>query len=140
MTRLRDSVSIERPAEEAEGALRRFLASLRGSDDFARLHLRVLDRDVYVEARRERGEGDLDGRTSIEWWPEGPTVFPRFSGTMLIAGDENPRCSYLELDGIYAPPIGPAGQTFDAAIGHRIAQATAHELLAGIKAAIERRS
>ena len=140
MTRLRDSISIECPTEEAESALARFFAALRGSGDVARLRLHVLDREVSVEARRAHREGNLEAHLRIEWRPEGPTVFPHFSGTLLIAGEADPQRSRLALEGSYASPLGSAGQTFDAAIGHRIAQATAHELLAGIKAAIERRS
>jgi len=65
MTHLRGSVTIERPAEEAEGAHTRFFASLRGGDDIARLHLRVLDRDVYV-GRRAGSEGIDGGTTFLE--------------------------------------------------------------------------
>jgi hypothetical protein len=151
MTRLRDTICIDRPAEETAVGLERFFESLTGSDGIAHLRLRVpvggatrnygiyLDRDVLVEARRARDEQNLNDVIRIDWSPEGAAVFPRFSGTLLVCGREGPGRSYIELDGSYAPPLGSAGQIFDAAIGHRIAKATARELLADVKAAIERK-
>jgi hypothetical protein len=34
------------------------------------------------------------------------------------------------LDGTYKPPFGLVGASFDVALGHRVAEATASELLA----------
>ncbi|MBV8530143.1 MAG: hypothetical protein JO104_02415 [Candidatus Eremiobacteraeota bacterium] len=73
----------------------------------------------------------------IRWAPEGTTVFPTFEGTLTIRGENPASPSHLELDGAYTPPFGIAGQVFDAAIGHRIAKATAREFLKDVKHAIE---
>ena len=72
----------------------------------------------------------------ISWLPEGTGVFPAFRGTLMVRSENG--TSAIELDGTYTPPFGAAGQVFDATIGHRIAQATARELLKDLKAAVER--
>jgi hypothetical protein len=149
MPRLHDRTSVERPVGQAQERLEKFLASLRGKDGICRLRLRVpmnanpyglsLDRAVHIEATRPRDEQTLDGVIQITWSPEGNTIFPRFEGTLAVYGEgADPGVSYIELDGSYVPPFGPAGQLFDAAIGRRIAQATAREFLKDVKAAIER--
>ena len=150
MTRLRERIPIEQPADQAQEALERFFAPSKGKGGPLRLRVpfngaatsygTYFDRDVLVEARRARDEANLNDVVSIKWTPEGTGVFPRFSGTLIVFGEEDPSRSYIELDGSYAPPLGAAGQVFDAAIGHHIAQAAARELLADIKTAIERNS
>ena len=35
----------------------------------------------------------------------------------------------LELESAYTPPLGHAGKVFDAAIGHRVAEASVHRFL-----------
>ncbi len=148
MTRLRETIAIDRPADQAQEALERFFAALTGKAGPLRLRVPFdgatanygiyFDRDVLVEARRARDEGNLNDVVSIKWFPEGTAVLPSFSGTLIACGEEDPSRSYIELDGSYTPPLGSAGQVFDATIGHRIAQATARELLSDIKTAIER--
>ena len=149
MTRLRETIEIERPPEQAQAALEEFFALLCGGDGISRLRLRVpvdgatrkygiyLDREVVVEAHRARDEENLNDVIRIAWLPEGAMVFPRFAGSVAICGQDDPARSYVELDGSYAPPFGAAGQLFDATIGRQIAQATARELLKDLKAAIE---
>lgn len=147
MTRLRESTFVETAAQQSLARLDQFFASLRGKDGVARIRLRVpthgptrqvsIDREVRVEARRTRGEASLADLMLITWMPEGTAVFPSFEGTLIVrASREGDACS-IELDGSYSPPFGAAGQVFDAAIGHRIAQATARELLKDLKRAIE---
>ena len=148
VTRLRETIPVGRPAEEAQEALERFFAPLNGKAGPLRLRVPFngatanygvyFDRDVLVEAHRARDAGNLNDVVSIKWTPEGTRAFPCFSGTLMVCGDDDPSRSYIELDGFYAPPLGAAGQAFDATIGHHIAQATARELLADIKTAIER--
>ena len=150
MTRLRETIPIERPADQAQEALERFFAPLTGKAGPLRLRVPFdgatanygiyFDRDVLVEAHRARDEGNLNDVVSIKWVPEGTAALPSFSGTLTVCGEEDPARSHIELDGSYAPPFGAAGQVFDAAIGHHIAQATARELLSDIKTAIERNS
>lgn len=68
----------------------------------------------------------------LSWSPKDGGPFPTFEGTLSIAEDAV-GWSRIEIDGSYRPPFGLVGLAFDAAIGHRIAQATATELLAEIK-------
>ena len=150
MTRLRETVAVAHPAESAQEGLERFFGALQGPDGVSRLRLRVpvdgaakefglnLEREVVIEARRARDHQNLNDLIRIDWSPEGATVFPRFAGTLVVCGNEAPGRSSIELDGTYEPPLGAAGQIFDAAIGHTIAQATARELLNDLKTAIER--
>lgn len=146
MTRLRDAIVVDSPAEQSMLRLERFFDSLRGKDGVSRIRLRVptdgptrglaLEREVCVEARRTRGEAMLDDLMLITWVPEGTGVFPTFEGILIVRSTDG--TSSIELDGTYTPPFGPAGQVFDAAIGHRIAESTARELLKDLKAAVER--
>jgi hypothetical protein len=70
--------------------------------------------------------------------PSGGGVFPHFTGTLSIENNEEYDSFSLVLKGSYDPPLGPAGQAFDAALGHRIAIATARDLLARIRDEIEK--
>lgn len=143
MPRLRDRSLIGLPIDAVRAGISRFFASLRQKDGVARLHLRVptdgptmglsIDRAVRIDARESP-----DGSTiHITWMPEGTTVFPTFEGVLCLGSDGTPDETYVELDGAYTPPFGAAGQIFDAAIGRRIAQATAREFLKDVKDAVE---
>ncbi len=68
----------------------------------------------------------------VSWAPKDGGPYPAFAGTLSVAEDAT-GWSRIELDGSYKPPFGIAGAAFDAAVGHRIAQSTAAELLAEIK-------
>jgi hypothetical protein len=148
MTRLRESVLVESPAEQGVARLDQFFTSLRGSDGTARIRLRVpsdgvaqelsIDREVHVEARRAGGESPLDDLLVIRWSPEGTAVFPTFEGTLIVRENGEAAKCWMELDGNYTPPLGSDGQVFDAAIGQRIARATARELLNDLKREIEK--
>lgn len=147
MARLHDSLQVGKPPKQTMLGLEQFFESLRGKDGVARLRLRVptdgptaglsIDRQVCVEARRTRGEASLDDLMLVTWMPEGTGVFPTFEGILIVRENADGNVSSIELDGNYTPPFGAAGQIFDAAIGHRIAQATARELLKDLKRAIE---
>jgi hypothetical protein len=148
MTDLRDHVSVARSVDEAQTRLDAYLASLRGKDGVARMRLRVpivadgyqlsIDREVRVEAERARDNDNLNDLIRISWRPEGSVVFPVFEGTLVVWSEDDPQTSFIELDGGYKPPFGAAGQVFDSAIGHRIAEQTARQLLNDLKAAVER--
>jgi hypothetical protein len=147
MTHLREQISVASPAEMTEFRLENYLASLRGSNGVAKLRLRVpidaplgvsVDREVRVEARRGRDDENLNDLIRISWSPEGRTVLPSFSGTLVVWGETGKKLSYIELDGAYTPPLGTAGQVFDETIGRQIAESTAREFLKDLKRAIER--
>jgi hypothetical protein len=146
MTHLREQISLASPAGDAESNLENYLASLRDSSGVARVRLRVpidgpvgvsIDREVRVEARRARDDENLNDLIRISWSPEGRTVLPSFSGTLIVWGETGKKLSYIEIDGTYTPPLGEAGQVFDETIGRRIAEKTAREFLKDLKRAIE---
>lgn len=97
----------------------------------------ILQHDVIATLRhlpRVLGNDSFD----VRWEPSGGGVFPHFSGTLSVENNEDYESFSLVLKGTYDPPLGPAGQAFDAALGHRIAIATARDLLARIRDAIEK--
>ncbi len=68
----------------------------------------------------------------LTWRPKDGGPYPAFAGTLTVAEDAI-GWSRIEIDGDYRPPFGIAGAAFDAAVGHRLAQGTATELLAELK-------
>jgi hypothetical protein len=150
MTHLRDQTSVRGTVTETETRLESYFASRRGLDGIARMRLRVpvngaserlsIDREVRIEAWRDRDDQNLNDLIRIRWTPEGSVVFPKFVGTLLVWGESDPNISYIELDGDYKPPLGIAGELFDETIGHRIAQSTARELLRDLERGIEAQS
>ena len=81
---------------------------------------------------------DMTPRYRVQWAPEVPGPLPLFSGELLIGAGSDFDSFSLQLSGGYTPPLGHFGEGFDLAIGHRIANATADDLLANMKRAIER--
>jgi hypothetical protein len=70
----------------------------------------------------------FDQPWTVHWKPNaGP--YPEFDGELTVRADETYSSSLLELQGSYRPPGGIAGAAFDAAVGNRIASATAQALL-----------
>jgi len=97
----------------------------------------VLAKDVIAEFEPVTAPGALEEKTSIAWQPQGGGPYPTFRGFLTIGADEDYGASWLFLDGSYEPPFGAAGAVFDLAIGKRIAQATARELLERLREALE---
>ncbi len=147
MTPLCERTSVRGSLSETEARLESYLASRRASDGVARLRLRVpvtgqarglcVDREVRVEAWHDRDDLDLTVLIRVTWTPEGNVAFPKFWGTLVVWGHENPNLSHVELEGVYEPPLGAAGESFDAAIGHRLAASTAREFLEEVKRGVE---
>jgi hypothetical protein len=80
----------------------------------------------------------FDQPWSVHWKPKaGP--YPEFDGELTVRADETYASSLLELRGSYRPPGGVAGATFDAAVGNRIARATAQALLERLGTEMESR-
>ncbi|MGA8100374.1 MAG: hypothetical protein WB810_17090 [Candidatus Cybelea sp.] len=147
MTYLRDQTSVSGTVAQTEARLESYFASRRSLDGIARMQLRVpvngtsqrlfIDREVRIEAWRDRDDQNLNDLIRIRWTPEGSVVFPKFAGTLVVWGESDPNVSVIELDGDYKPPLGVAGELFDETIGHHIAQSTARELLKDLKGGIE---
>jgi hypothetical protein len=147
MRRLRATVAVDCPIDQAQARIERFFAAHRSSDGTLRIPLRVpigradggfaLDHEVRVEARTARDDQNLNELIRLSWRPEGDGIpLPPFEGTIVTWAERNPQRTFLELDGTYVPPLGAAGEAFDEAIGRKIAQRTAKDLLAQIAAAI----
>lgn len=147
MTHLREHTSVRGSLSETESRLESYFASQRASDGVARLRLRVpitgqerglcVDREVWVEAWRDRDDLKLNELIRVTWTPEGKVAFPKFSGTLVVSGDGDPSRSHVELDGTYEPPLGAAGESFDAVIGRKLAESTAREFLEEVKRGVE---
>ncbi len=145
VTHLREDISVKGSVPQIERRLEAYLESLRSSNGVARLRLRVpllvqginLDREVRVEAWRDRDDQNLNDLIRIRWSAEGSAVFPAFTGTLVVWGEGDRKVSYIELDGTYEPPLGTAGAIFDEAIGRRIAESAAREFLGDIRRGLD---
>lgn len=97
----------------------------------------VLQRDIVVTLK-ELAERDASlARVRVDWEPAGGGPFPRFHGAISAEPSEGYDGLCLVLDGAYEAPAG-GGESFDLAVGHRIALATARSLLGEIRDAVER--
>jgi len=146
MKQLRERIAVGCPVEDVEAGLIGFFEAREDAEGVTRMRLRVpmdgklaLEREVRFEAHQTRDEQNLNNLIEIAWQPEGTVMFPRFEGTLVVWGEDDPASSFVELSGHYTPPLGAAGQVFDEIIGFKIAQTTAKQFLAEIKREIEAR-
>lgn len=96
-----------------------------------------LEKPVDFTLSPAKTGSDMIPTFELRWEPDGGGPYPSFDGTVSIeADDDYSRCA-IALRGSYEPPLGNAGKTFDAAMGQRIARATARTLLAEIRDYIE---
>ncbi len=151
MTSIKERVYVSCPFGKAPSFLNYYLDRLaRTSDaDGAVLRLAVpltefgIPSDVAVHrdvvARFEPPSEKEFGRAStpVRWTPEGGGPFPDFVGAITVEEDERYGSCALVLEGAYEPPLGIVGKAFDAAMGRRIAQRTARELLRVLRRKIE---
>ena len=155
MSDLHQRIFVNCPAHAAKDYIARFFDAKRsaghsGPSDPIRLALRapvnlpalqteiVLQRDVVASVAPLDDAGQDLARMSVEWEPAGGGPFPRFRGTLVASNDEGYESFSLVLDGQYEPPLGAGGAAFDAALGHRIAIATARNLLSEVRDGIEK--
>jgi hypothetical protein len=155
MSDLHQRIFVNCPAHAAKDYIARYFDSKRsaghsGPSDPIRLALRapvnlpalqteiVLQRDVVATVAPLDDAGGNLARMSVEWEPAGGGPFPRFRGTLVASNDEGYESFSLVLDGAYEPPLGASGAAFDAALGHRIAIATARNLLSEVRDGIEK--
>ena len=132
MGNIREFTTVACPFDEVSD---RLYAHFDGGDAVFPLRVRfgdlTVERDVNFHLKTKPaypGYRLLD----LSWTPKDGGPYPSFSGTLSVAEDAI-GWSRIEIDGSYRPPFGIAGAVFDAAIGQRIAQATASELLGEIK-------
>jgi hypothetical protein len=147
---VKESVVVHWPSGRVPSYLEWYLDQLSGSDgNKATLELRVpgdllgmpggvnVGRDVTATFAPTGDElNRQEQRMSIRWAPKGGGPFPAFAGVLALSAQPGSQC-LLTLEGDYEPPLGLAGEVFDAALGQRIAHATAQELLHRIKAVME---
>jgi hypothetical protein len=88
----------------------------------------ALQKEVTLEYRSDKGPAD--NRPWLVRWRADGGLYPSFDGKLALEFEgETP---VLVLAGEYEPPLGIAGQAFDAVIGAHIASATAREFLRSI--------
>jgi hypothetical protein len=148
---------VERPYEQVRLLLRRdplellqratHAASARSRSVAVSLRVDVAGVQVGVEVRThvsgvhdEQGVAGLSPVTVVELGWEAaraPGVFPLMSAR-LSAWPITSTETQLELDGDYEPPFGPIGSALNAALGHRVAEASVHRLLEDVIEQIRR--
>jgi hypothetical protein len=98
----------------------------------ARLHVRLLgaldlgvDVTVCITGITEDSAYDVPAtKLQLVWQAAShPGLFPALTGTLVVFA-LSPTETQLELDATYEPPGNVVGQVFDAALGHRLAEAS----------------
>jgi hypothetical protein len=106
-------------------------ATAAAATQAATLHVKVGAIDVGAEVAIRIAGVENDHaydrpatKIALEWQAENsPGMFPSMKATLVIFPLTSTE-TQLELDGTYAPPLGPLGKAFDAAVGHRLAEAS----------------
>lgn len=139
---------VDRPYEKVRNLLRSHgeevlqratnTAGERARDLVTRLHVDAagfeLGVDVVVQVTKRPDEEGLAGlppitHLGLSWEAaarEG--LFPSMSAELALSPMTFAE-TRVELDGVYRPPLAIVGKVFDAAVGHRIAEAAVHRLL-----------
>jgi hypothetical protein len=139
---------INRPYEEVRDVLRSrpleilqratTSAATRGTALMSHLSVNIGKVEVGVDVRTYlRGIREDEGlagltpvtRVDIGWEAVGaPTLFPVMRAQLSVWPLTSTE-TQLELEGEYTPPLGRAGKVLDAAIGHRVAEASVHRFV-----------
>lgn len=144
MSKLCQDIAVNMPAADAEREVLRYFELHRrggGIEIPLRVSLRdfgvpaglALERDVQVQVSKRRDKNNINEELGISWTPEDGGPYPSFNGRLIVWGSGAEGESFIELSGEYEPPGGTAGKFFDDAIGHLIAERTAHEFLAALR-------
>lgn len=132
MTQLYVYTTVNCPFEDVPERLTRFFG---GDTAVVPLRMRFADlrieRDVEIHLASKPGYPGYR-LVDVSWAPRGGGPYPVFHGTLSIQ-DEGAGWSRIDLDGTYQPPFGLVGAAIDAAVGHRVASATASDFLAELK-------
>ena len=92
----------------------------------------AVERDVKACAELRRDEDNINDEIHVTWHADDGSSFPVFDGRLIVWSEDDPERSFVELRGRYEPPLRDAGALFNSAIGHKIAESTANNLLAEI--------
>jgi hypothetical protein len=95
---------------------------------------RRVDMSLHASQQAQADPGSII--MDIQWAAHDGGLYPVFTGTLTVEDTGGNFCR-LNLDGSYEPPLGFAGQLFDAVIGQRIALAACRQLLDDIKTSFE---
>lgn len=144
MSILKATSVVQIPFAQAADLVERFFLSSNPENGIATLRLSApgaglgidsfaVGHDVIASFRRRKGPNQTIV-FDLHWESASGGPYPIFNGTLTVAEDESYENCRLILEGSYTPPGSVAGAVFDAALGSRIADATAHELLDRIKA------
>ena len=142
MTTIEQRQLVRAPLGSAKRFLEAYFAAHHDAkDDVAHITLHAGDlaaREAVVTLKPEHLPGDMTPHFLVDWKDAQAGPYPHFHGKLNVAGDEDYNAFWLVLTGEYAPPGGIGGQVFDAVIGKRIAEKTAHGLLEEIATQTER--
>ena len=132
-TLLSDAAETFRSATHAAADRARSVASA--------LRVNIAGIDVSTEIDISVGEIQESPRTTgrspslripVEWEAvKRPGLFPLMRAELSVyplTGTE----TQLDFSGSYQPPLGPVGSALDAAVGHRIAEASVHRFVADV--------
>jgi hypothetical protein len=141
MSEIHESLTVLCPFDQVPQAAANYVASLPVKDGKPVVALRVAIADLIVERSADlvlKHARDYPGYEimDIEWRAHDGGLYPVFCGTLSVENVTGNYCR-LDLDGSYVPPLGLAGAVFDAVAGHKIALATARELLDDIRIGFE---
>jgi len=152
VSELEEKIIVDCPVSQAklhiDSFFEEYVAKTDGTEPKAALTLRAplslpgvsgvtLERDVHVSLKRQKRPVDAFDALDVRWEvPEGGP-YPKFDGTLSVEANDDYDTFSLVLRGSYTPPGGIAGQAFDMALGHRIAEATARDLLERVKTDVE---
>jgi len=112
-------------------------AAARADELSAELRARVgpldvaADIDIRVIATAEAPSpmGTPGTLITLEWKAaKSPGLFPVMRAVLSLYALTDTE-TQLDLEGDYQPPLGPLGRVIDAAIGHRIAEASVHRFI-----------
>ena len=148
MTDICERRVVHRIESDASQALAAFVAMHRAGDGSVRIALRLpvimfaawksaIERRGVAEFFPLKSSGDRFPTYSVNWSARDGGPFPVFYGALAVEQLSSGDRIGLVLSGNYVPPFGRFGALFDAVVGHRIAHATARDLLSDIAACIE---
>jgi len=128
------------------GALERAIRDVcRGSMLRVRVPLRLgtsaaleAQYDVRCGIARALDESRLNDVVIVSWEPAARSALPALRAVVSSDLSEDGRTVLVRLDGTYDPPGRGAGALFDAAVGKRIAEASARDFLRRIVAELTR--
>lgn len=139
MSTLKATAVVETPFARAADLVERFFLSLKPEEGAGTMRLSApgaglgidgfaVGHDVVVSFRRRNRKNEAIA-FDLHWESATGGPYPVFDGSLTVAEDETYETCRLILEGSYTPPGKLAGAVFDAALGSRIAHATADELL-----------